>query len=244
MNTGPITQTIKQAFSAIIAALGRAVGDRRNTRTKWSTPIEPLPKPLIVAIYARLVNINRRFQAVMDQIQAGTLGKPRARRPEEAVRRKARRAELAAMNPPPPRPPPPRELPLAYGPMAPLPRDFGYVLRLVPWHARPLADQMRLLLARPEMAEIIAATPRLQRLLRPLCHMLGITTEGLIPPTPPRPPPPPAPGEANGASEGAVPPPASGEGKAPSNIVLSPEVSASVEPRAGSPPIGSSLKPA
>jgi hypothetical protein len=185
MHTGPITQTIEQAFSAIIAALGRFVGSRRETRTKWGDPIAPLPTPLIVAIYARLININRRFQALMVQIRAGTLREPRARRPEEAARRRARRAELAAMDPPPPRKPPHRELPEAYGPMAPLPRDFGYVKRLVPWHAAPLAHQMQVLLARPEMAEIIAATPRLQRVLRPLCHMLGIETAGLIPPTPP-----------------------------------------------------------
>jgi hypothetical protein len=176
MNTGPIGQTIEQAFSAIIAALSRFVGSRREARTKWGDPIAPLPTPLIVAVYARLININRRFQALMVQIRNGTLRGPRARRPEEAARRKVLRAERAAMDPPPPRKPPHRELPLAYGPMAPLPRDFGYVLRLVPWHAAPLANEMRILLEKPEMAEIIAATPRLQRVLRPLCHMLGIKT--------------------------------------------------------------------
>jgi hypothetical protein len=179
-----MTQTIEQAFFAIIAALSRFVGSRREARTQWGTAIEPLPVPLIVAVYARLININRRFQALMVQIRAGTLREPRMRRPEEAARRKARRAERAAMDPPAPRKPPHRELPLAYGPMAPLPRDFGYMIRLVPWQAAPLANQMRMLLARPEMAKIIAATPRLQRLLRPLCHMLGIEMEGLIPPPP------------------------------------------------------------
>jgi hypothetical protein len=227
MNTGPITQTIEQAFSAIIAALGRFVGSRRETRTKWGTAIEPLPTPLIVAIYARLININRRFQALMVQIRAGTLREPRVRRPEEAVRRKARRAERAAMDPPPPRKPPHRELPEAYGPMAPLPRDFGYVLRLVPWHAAPLANQMRSLLARPEMAEIIAATPRLQRLLRPLCHMLGITTEGLIPPIPT---PPAAPAS-----------PAAG-GEAGADIVPAAPGAIPVERRAAGPPVGCSVK--
>jgi hypothetical protein len=197
MHTGPITQSIEQAFSAIIAALGRFVGSRRETRTKWGEPIDPLPTPLIVAVWSRLMDLNRRFQALMVQIRAGTLPEPRVRRPEEAARRKARRAELAAMDPPPPpRPPPRRGMPLAYGPMAPLPRDFGYVKRLVPWHAAPLADQMRILLARPEMVAIIAATPQLQRVLRQLCHMLGIETEGLIPP--PSPTSAVAPGEARG----------------------------------------------
>jgi hypothetical protein len=107
--------------------------------------------------------------------------------------------------------------------MAPLPRDFGYVLRLVPWHAAPLATQMRILLARPEMAEIIAATPRLQRLLRPLCHMLGITTEGLIPP-PPGPPSPTAAGEAV------------------ADIVPEAPGAAPAERRAAGPPVGPSIK--
>jgi hypothetical protein len=236
MNTGPINQTIEQAFSAIIAALSRFVGSRRETRTKWGDAIAPLPTPLIVAVYARLININRRFQALMVQIRAGTLPEPRARRPEEAARRRARRAELAAMDPPPPRKPPHRELPEAYGPMAPLPRDFGYVIRLVPWHSRPLADQMRNLLARPEMAEIIAATPRLQRVLRPLCHMLGIETAwiqagGLIPPTPP--PPSAARGE-EARPAGEAPP-----GFSPASRGAPPPV-----PRAGRPPVGCSPKPA
>ncbi len=233
MHTGPITQTFEQAFSAIIAALGRFVGSRRETRTKWGEPIEPLPVPLIVAVYARLLNINRRFQALMVQIRAGTLREPRVRGPQEAARRKARRAELAATDPPPPRKPPHRELPEAYGPIAPLPRDFGYVLRLVPWHAAPLANQMRNLLAKPEMAEIIAATPRLQRLLRPLCHMLGIKAEGLIPPPPPPPPPSPASsGEASGPPEGPVAPPEPAGGEAAANIVPLPGRAAAAEARA------------
>ncbi len=231
MHTGPITQTIEQAFSGIIAALIRFVGSRRETRTKWGDPIAPLPVPLIVAVYARLVNINRRFRALMVQIRDGTLREPRARRPEEAARRRARRAELAAMDPPPPRKPPHRELPEAYGPMAPLPRDFGYVIRLVPWHATPLAHQMRMLLARPEMAEMIAATPRLQRLLRPLCHMLGIATEGLIPPPPPGRPPA-AMGEMRGSPQGAAPPPARVAG----DLCPSPRVGAAVERRGAGPP--------
>jgi hypothetical protein len=238
MNTGPITQTIEQAFSAIIAALGRFVGSRREPRTKWGDPIEPLPTPLIVAVYARLININRRFQALMVQIRAGTLREPRVRRPEEAARRKARRAERAAMDPPPPRKPPHRELPEAYGPMAPLPRDFGYMLRLVPWHAKPLSDQMYRLLARPEMAEIIAATPRLQRVLRPLCHMLGIG-EGLVPP-----PPLAAMGEPGGASQGPVLPAASSTVAVAPARSRPPRGKAAVEQLAGGPPMGSVLRTA
>jgi hypothetical protein len=234
MNTGPISQTIEQAFSAIILALSRFLGSRRETRNKWGSPIEPLPTPLIVAVYARLINLNRRFQALMEQIRAGTLREPRARGAEAAARRQARRAELAAMDPPPPRKPPHRELPEAYGPMAPLPRDFGYVIRLVPWHAKPLADQMQRLLARPEMAEIIAATPRLQRVLRPLCHMLGIETAGLVPPnSPPLAPP--------LATPRATPPSPAARG-AVAAIVPAAGGAAPVERRAAGPPVGPSVE--
>jgi hypothetical protein len=115
--------------------------------------------------------------------------------------------------------------------MAPLPRDFGYVLRLVPWHAAPLANQMRLLLAKPEMAEIIAANPRLQRLLRPLCHMLGIETDGLMPP-----PPPPRPER--------MPEPPGTVGEAPTDLVPLPAGATLVELRAAGPPGERSLKTA
>ncbi len=235
MNTGPITQTIEQAFGVIIAALCKVVAARSNARTNWGTPIEPLPGPLIIALWTRLMRINTRFQAVMAQIRAGTLRAPRVRRPEEAARRTARKAELAAMDPPPPpRPPPPGP-----GPMVPLPRDFGYVIRLVPWHAAPFANHMRILLAKPEMAELIGATPRLQRLLRPLCHMLGIEITGLIPP-----PPPAGVGETRGTPQAPSPPLARSAGEIPADIGPALELAIVVEARSAGPPMGCSLKPA
>ncbi|HET9146869.1 MAG TPA: hypothetical protein VFN77_02350, partial [Acetobacteraceae bacterium] len=85
----------------------------------------------------------------------------------------ARFTALAAQNQPPPanprrarirkpRPAPPR-----------LPRGFAWLLAPVP-EAAASASQLRHLLAEPEMQGLIAADPRFGRILRPLCHMVGI----------------------------------------------------------------------
>ncbi len=65
-----------------------------------------------------------------------------------------------------------------------LPRSFAWLLVLVPYHAAGYASQLRYLLADPEMAAMLAATPRLGKLLRPLCRMLGIEAELLVPVVP------------------------------------------------------------
>lgn len=55
-----------------------------------------------------------------------------------------------------------------------LPRRFGWLISLVPYEAAGFASQLRHLLADPEMAALLAASPRMIRLLRPLCRMLGV----------------------------------------------------------------------
>ncbi len=173
--TGKPTQIIAQTFGLIMAALCRAVAARSNTRTRWATPIEPLPGPLIIAIWARFQKINNRFQKLVVLIRAGKLPPERVRSPEEAARRAERRAEKAACDPPPASPPPRTRLP----------RKFGWVRAMVPCDGGNLADQMGHLLTQPEIAELIAATPRMARLLKPLCHMLGIEQASLVPPPAP-----------------------------------------------------------
>lgn len=50
------------------------------------------------------------------------------------------------------------------------------------------AEGLRRLLSDPEMAALIAAVPRMGRILRPLCFMLKVETS-LLRPAPPAPPP-------------------------------------------------------
>jgi hypothetical protein len=170
--TGTPTHIIAQTFGLIMAALCKALAARSNTRTRWGTPIEPLPAPLIFAIWTRFQKINNRFQKLVALIRADKLPPERVRTAEEAARRAQRRVERAACDPPPPGAPPRTRLP----------RKFGWVLSLVPCEGGNLASQMGRLLTQPEIAEMIAATPRMARLLKPLCHMLGIEQATLIPP--------------------------------------------------------------
>ncbi|MBS3024854.1 hypothetical protein [Acidiphilium multivorum] len=84
----------------------------------------------------------------------------------------ARFARLAAGAPPPrPRPHAPRPARARSAPD--LPRRRGWLLAPVP-EATAAASQLRAFLAEPETRALIAAEPRLGRILRPLCRTLGI----------------------------------------------------------------------
>ena len=64
-----------------------------------------------------------------------------------------------------------------------LPGGFGWLIRLSP-AAACHGGQLQRLLADPEMAALLAATPRMGRLLRPLCRMLAVKPPpGLLAPT-------------------------------------------------------------
>jgi hypothetical protein len=62
-----------------------------------------------------------------------------------------------------------------------LPRGFGWLLPLVPCEAANFSSQLRLALAEPEMAGLLAASPGARRVLRPLCRMLAIEPAVLMP---------------------------------------------------------------
>lgn len=108
--------------------------------------------PIIVLLWGRFGRIVTRFTALVAQVRAGRV----------PAQRVTRRAD----GPAPPRDPPSR-------PTVELPRGFAWLLRLVP-ETRSLAGQVRHWLTDPELKEILAAAPQAGRLLRPLCHMLGI----------------------------------------------------------------------
>ncbi len=74
--------------------------------------------------------------------------------------------------------------PLATGVKPPLPRvprSFAWLVVMVPYQAAGFASQLRHLLTDPEMVGLLMATPRLGKILRPLCWMLGIDAELLSP---------------------------------------------------------------
>lgn len=54
-----------------------------------------------------------------------------------------------------------------------LPGRRGWLVHELGWEAAGYASQLAHLLAEPEMQALIAAAPRVERVLRPLCRMLG-----------------------------------------------------------------------
>ena len=100
------------------------------------------------------------------------------------------------------------------GPPHRLPRGRGWLRSSFPATAS-LAPQLRALLDAPDMRAFIAATPAAGRILRPLCHTIGIAPPpALALPPKPRPPraaqvaatPDPAPGPAPGPTPHPPPP--------------------------------------
>ncbi|MDD2875767.1 MAG: hypothetical protein PHT60_00905 [Acidiphilium sp.] len=70
----------------------------------------------------------------------------------------------------------PRTWPFCYfGPPTPMPRGFAALRRIVPhFLIDSYIGQLEHLLTTPEMVELIATTPSVGRILRPLCHLMGV----------------------------------------------------------------------
>ncbi len=117
---------------------------------------------MFMLIVTRIRRIETRVLALVAAIRAGRV------RGGWVVEARAMRLRALA--------PPPASLKL--------PRRFAWLCVLVPYHAAGYASQLRHLLADPEMVALLAATPRLGKILRPLCQMLGIEAELLSPQQP------------------------------------------------------------
>jgi len=135
---------------------------------------DPARVPLFTFLWTRLGRMSRRFETLFTQWQAGTLPSPCPSRAGQTRR---------------PRAPSPR-----------LPRGSTWVVAAIGYQAAGQAGALQYLLNDPQMPDFLAAVPQAGRLLRPLCHMLGITAAHDVPavlnlPPPPRfrpsPPPPP-----------------------------------------------------
>jgi hypothetical protein len=166
----PATLSVAARFALIIGGLRAAVAARIGYYAVTGA--------MIVYICNRLNRMNQRFQALAAAILAGKL-------PAERVYRRRAAAESAPVPPAP-------------GADAAAPRDFFPIWRLVPTHrfawlcmvapnwagpqyASAWGAALRSLLADPEMAALISATPRMANLLRPLCWGLGIEASMLRP---------------------------------------------------------------
>ena len=158
------SQPLTHRFALFIEALRHAVA-RRGGRGG-------LPGPLLVLIWSRLRRMAARFTQLAERgpARSGPAGSGPAGIGTTLSAVKAPGASAAPQ-------------PRTRASLQPS-RSFASLLRLVPETAQ-LTGQLRHLLADPEMAPLLAATPELGRILRPLCHMLGIRpvhTASLYPP--------------------------------------------------------------
>lgn len=152
--TTPATPTERLAdLIAWLAACVAAQGHRRR-----------LAGPLVVAIWTRLHRIAARFRV----IAATPIPPPRPERTEPAAA-----DTIPAPDSPPPAGRAPRHPPT-------MPYSARWLLRLIPDAAASLS-QLEALLQDPQMAALLAADPRLGRILRALCWMLGVR-RSLAPP--------------------------------------------------------------
>ena len=197
----PPPATPAERFAAIIELLCRSVAAQIAGGRPNGPRGLPLAGPLIVVIWNRLRRIGDRFARLAARIGAGQLRRRPAPRPNLAPSAApAPSAPSAPQAPPAPRPKRPN-------PPPPLPRGFRWLLRLVPETTHGRA-QLYHLLADPEMAALIAASPEMGRILRPLCRSLGIRPLPiLLPPRPaPAPEPPAAPAPPAAAPHPRPPP--------------------------------------
>ena len=124
---------------------------------------------LLRHVWSRAAAAVARFETLYARWQAGTLRPLRIRAP--------RPAPADSQGPSPARP------------RLRLPRRRGW-LAATDHNLRNVAGQLAALLDRPDAAEFLHAAPQLGRVLRPICHMLGIDPPPALrlPPRPPSPP--------------------------------------------------------
>ena len=196
--TNPAPPPLAVRFAQIVAFLLQGIGECGFRRQ--------IAGPLTFRLQRRFNKMVRRFAALVAH-----LAKFGADAPLRACHRKqppgATGPAATPQDPPPvPAPPPPRD---PYPRQNPLPKwarpgarppapPLSQAVR-VPSRAKWLAglslnvncagSQLQHLMFDPELKSLLAASPRLVALLRPLCRMLAVEfPHGILPPRPPRAP--------------------------------------------------------
>jgi hypothetical protein len=160
----PAALSVTARFALIMDGLGKAVAARIG--------YYPITAPMIVYIWKRLNKLNQRFQALAALIRAGKLPPERPYRPRAVVRPAAAAPDPDAA---------PRPWPMWRWLSTWRPGWLCWVAPSLPGHigAACFGAGLSSLLRDPEMVALIAATPRMGNLLRPLCWALRI--EGALP---------------------------------------------------------------
>jgi hypothetical protein len=162
-NTPPLSPLAR--FSQIMAQAREMIGRRLNPPLLLrDASLPPMNPSIAECAWRRLRRAETLLLALAARFRAGTL---RPSKPALAPRRTSSARRLTP------------------GPVAPLktriPRHFGWLINQIPNQIVAPAQYLRMLLAEPELREILAASPRAGRILAPACHMLGIEKELLSP---------------------------------------------------------------
>jgi hypothetical protein len=123
-------------------------------------PADPKRAALAVPLWRYLNRTARRFDRLLARLAAGIQPRQQAPRPDRKEDRTTPRLRL--------------------------PHGHAWLRAALDWPVGSLGSQIQFLLDCPETAPLIAASPQAHRLLRPLCHMLGLAPT-CIPPLPRRP---------------------------------------------------------
>ena len=146
--------TLVAVFSIILTGLRAAVANSSALRSVNPAHAERVRArtALLVLVWGRIGRMANRFEKLFARWRANTLPNRTLPRP-----RPSRAGE----------PTTPRKNPG-------LPAGRAWLVHVVGYEAAGRASQLQHLLARPDMAEFLHAVPQAGRILRPLCHMLGI----------------------------------------------------------------------
>ena len=160
----PVPTSFTGRFSATINGLCRALEGRRHSG--------PMTLALFSLIGLRVTRLAGEVRRLVEAYQAGTLRPraPAAPRPARVAGEGAGEAGGLARAA--------HAQPERAKPDAVLPRGFAWLVRLVP-DATNHASALLALLSEAEHSAMLAACPRLVRLLKPLCRMLGVSAPEL-----------------------------------------------------------------
>jgi hypothetical protein len=153
--SGIAAHTLADRFAWLIDGLCKAIGGGAHRRA--------LEAALAWAIWARMQRFGERLAALSAQMRAGRLRAPRMTRRDTSARP----------------PPPSGEGDARARVERVLPQDFGWLRRLLP-ETTQFAGALAYLLRDPEVAALVDKAPEAGRILRPLCHAMGVKAPAFL----------------------------------------------------------------
>ena len=203
MTAPPPTSPVER-FVAILEFFRRGIAVQaaqaaRAAQAAQAARAADCPRQAVLRLlWSRICRVAQQFTRLAARIPAGAPPRPHVTRPR-----------VTRLGHPPATPQAPSSARPVPQPWARLPRRPGWGLLVAAPVAYNAASYLRILLAEPDMAALLAASPGLRRSLRPLCRLLGLPQPPAPQPPAHQSPPPPEPASpASGAPSPPVRPPA------------------------------------